>query len=276
MRMKNFIINDYLSFKITVVALFVALTSTNTVAGWREPPCIQVIDLGVPEYRDRKELLERSQVELGLFGFKQSNGYIRKVFEGTAADEAGLLADDKIREIREKDTGLVKTDRFQVGQVYVFDITRDSVALEIDVEYKSVDESVDPVPAIFSRLIEDEINSCPLEFEFAPTPLPQYSFWQEGLSELKESLFDSNGAFKCHDAHIELGYIKQFRHDGDTNTVFFIRGGWRVIFSMPHWGTMCFDTKSVSTLKKIEASFGKFHQQVLGDYISVHGRLEDP
>jgi hypothetical protein len=274
MRIKNFIINNYLSFKTIPVFLFVTLVSAAALAGWIEEPCIQVIDLGVPEYLDRKELLERSQVKLGFFGFKQSNGYIRKVFEGTAADEAGLLAKDKIREIREKDTGLVKTDRFQVGQVYVFEITRDSVDLEINVEYKSVDESVDPVPAIFSRLIEDKINSCPLEFG-PSSPLPQYSFWQEGLSKHKESLIDDKGGFKCRDAHIELGYLSQRRHDSDSNTVFFVRGNWRVMFSMPYCGTMCFDTGSVNTIQKIEKAFGKFHEQVLGDYISVHSQ-QDP
>ncbi len=265
--------NKYLF--LSIVTIFVALTSTNAVAGSRGGPCIQVIDLGVPEYLDRQELLERSQLELGLFGFKQSNGYIRKVFEGTAADEAGLLAEDKIGEIREKDTELVKTDRFQVGQVYVFDITRDSVALEIDVEYKSVDKSVDPVPAIFSRLIEDGIKSCHYE-AISPPPLPHYAFLQQQLSKYKEFLIDSKGRFKCYDAHIELGNHSELsRHDSDINTVFFIRGGRRMIFSMPNWGTMCLTNGSLNTPEKIEKSFGKFKQQVLDGYLELL-QLKDP
>ena len=275
MRMKNFIINDYLSFKITVVALFVALISTSALAGMRGEPCIQVIDLGAPEYLDRKALLERLPVKLGLFGYKGAKGNIRRVVEGTAADEAGLLAGDKIRGIREKDTGLVKTDRFQVGRVYVFDITRDSVSLEIDVEYKSVDKSVDPVSGIFSRLIEDGIKSCHYE-AISPPPLPHYAFLKKQLSQYKEFLIDSKGRFKCYDAHIELGNHSELsRHDGDDNTVFFIRGGRRVIFSMPHWGTMCLTNDSLNTPEKIEKSFSKFKQRILNDYLKLL-QLKDP
>ena len=263
--------NMYL--KIILILIYLGLLPTITTAGSACGIGVNVIDIGVPEYSDRKVLLDKLPLKDGRFGYrysKRSTGeVVIKIHEGSSAYSAGLRVGDVILSIKKED-GSVASGDFKVGKTYVKEVIRDGSSINIEVEYAYAD----PVASEFARMLDSQ-QCLSGEYIFNPDLVPT----------IGRSLLSGN--FRCSDAHLDLGYVETVNNldivrdimgTGETSSdlphlntnIYFMRGGNRVILSMPFYGTRCFKNSELDTWEKINSAFVEFSRDTVEKYEKLH------
>lgn len=212
--------------------MFLALLATLTLA-WAGDPCPIPMQMHeyTPEWRDRSADLEALTTKLTMMGLnyrtKAAEVVLHEPVPNSGAAEAGLKDNDVIVKIN----GQFVRDQDHANEL--FDAAPISRPLQLQVlrggmqrlDFEVVSRPVDPVLLGIVQAVETTV--C--------RKIRIQELTEEQRAALTTGAFDDNRAFRCEDAHEAL---KPAFESGD---IVMIRGGRRILLTMPGWTTRCVD-----------------------------------
>lgn len=219
---------------------------------WAGDPCPITVELleYTPEWRDRSTDLAALKSKKSLYGvtYKTRNKavYVSGVVPHTQA--ATLL---KVGDVIEAVQGAPVTSNQEVDAAWpdgpvTFTIVRDGVPRPVTVPRSPVD------PLVTGMFVQGKQQEC-RDVGFKPLTAEQSAAIAAGA-------FDVNKGFRCEDAHTAI------KAPFGSGSIVAIRGGRRVLLTMPGWTTTCVnvadtdgpaltDEVVAKTLEKLTAAY---------------------
>lgn len=219
--------------KSLATSLFLAL-SAPAYAGDACPVGVTIVDLGVPAWLDRDEILSgltSARTRMGIrYEFGADGSTVTSVFPDGPAEAAGLQVGDLIRTIGGIAVGPEGTihavaDDAEPGDTVELQITREGRDLKPNLTFGGTD----PVPRALANA--GSKGECRYSDARIATDAER--------SQITPQLTDANRAFRCDDAHVDLIGADS----GDL--VYFLRGSRRVLITFPDWGTVCVSSQAL-------------------------------
>lgn len=216
-----------------------------------------------PAWRDRAADLAELESKREWIGFshhdRDGRVVVRRVIPGSPADAAGMKKGDAITTIAASPVtdgkGLnAVLDAQKPGAPVAFVVERDGARTSLTVQ----PGPADPVfLGLVNRAEKAECRSTDIQRVDQPRE-----------KALEAGVFDANKGFRCTDAHTSVGEPFQ---SGD---VVMVRGGHRLLFTMPGWRTMCVAVKDLDGAKLTPESLDSVLEELTAPY--VRDRHENP
>lgn len=207
-----------------------------------------------PSWRNRTEDLGKLNQQKRLYGisYRERGGVVTVVelVPHTAADERLQVGDvvksigtTPITSMKDVDTGLDAA----AGGVAKIVVERQGKAVEVQVG----PSPIDPIAfALFHQARESECSH------------PSFGRLTEAqVADVHQAAFDENRAFRCDDAH------KRFQATYAPGTSLIIRGGRRVLLTMPGWHTLCVGVEDTDT-PKLEQDAEQLQERLTRAYVA--------
>lgn len=246
----------------TIGALVFLSVSGTAHAGDPCPITVKISDLGSPDWLNSSVLLnalESRQTWIGIGYESLDDGLLlTRIYAGSPAAEAGLIEGDIVSDIDGRPATENETfERLNIGEAVVFSIERDRQRSDALVTIGGVD----PVPlAIVQQLSKTD---CRI------SDLAQADV--EMRQAVMARLFTENRGFRCDDAHKMLEPLME---QYESDTVYFVRGSWRLLLTMPYYGTTCVSVDALDGENLNDAEVGAVIERVISGF--VRQRFENP
>lgn len=247
--------------KHIATTFFLALSSP-AFAGDACPIGVMIVDLGVPEWLDREEILSNlssTRTRMGIgYEFGANGATVTEVFASSPADAAGVQIGDIITTIGDITVGPqgsihAVADAAHPGETVALKIIRAGRNLTRDMMFGGTD----PVP----RALADAGSQGECRYSDAR------SATDTERSQITPQLTNENRAFRCDDAHTDLRGVAS----GDT--VYFLRGSRRILVTFPEWGTACVPSQTLDGANLVENAAGVLNT-LIADYAA--DRMANP
>jgi membrane-associated protease RseP (regulator of RpoE activity) len=231
---------------------------------WAGDPCPISLDFHeyTPSWRDRAadlQALSTKRPWYGLhYGAQKGQAVVFEAIPSSPAHAAGLQTDDVITAFQGtplRDPSHLDTlFDAHTGDEIVFTIQRGEATKDITVRRGLGD------PVFLGALRAAQSTGC-REARIRILDDAQQA-------AITTHAFDAQRGFRCEDAHTRLA--SSFEH-GD---LIMVRGGRRILVTMPHWATTCIDVASVDGAALTGAALTKLLETVAGAY--VQDRHDNP
>jgi len=208
-----------------LLGLPILLLTTPALAG---DPCPIGLDVAeyTPEWRDRTadlDALSSKRTWLGLNYYGESEVKVRRTVPGSPADGSGLKKGDVIATFN----GVAVTGRAHLNELFdshpngpvTLGIRRGDETSTLTLERGPAD------PVFLGLVNEAETTECRRVRIVALT--------ESQAAAVATGAFDANKGFRCQDAHVALD------SSFDSGSLVMIRGGRRILLTMPGWATTC-------------------------------------
>lgn len=220
---------------------------------WAGDPCPITVDFleYTPSWRDRAADLAALKSKKELYGvtYKTRNKQVQVTRLVPHTQAATLL---KVGDVIEAVQGAPVTSNKEVDAAWpdgpvTFTIQRDGTSRPITVPKSVMD------PLVAGMFIHAKQQEC-RDVGFLPLTTEQAAAVAKGA-------FDDNRGFRCEDAHTAI------KATFEPGSIVAIRGGHRVLFTMPGWTTTCVDVAATDGPALTEDVIGKTLEKLTAAYV---------